>query len=69
MLKGKLVKSVLYRIFAFSIGQTISWLLFHRIEINLVVALVDIIQTIGYFFYELIWDKFAKMKVSFKSSI
>ncbi len=60
MLKRKLAKSISYRIFAFSIGQAITWLLFHRIEINLVVALVDTVQTIGYFFYELLWDRIAE---------
>jgi uncharacterized membrane protein len=60
MLRRKLAKSISYRIFAFSIGQTITWLLFHRIEINFVVALVDAVQTIGYFFYELLWDRIAE---------
>ncbi len=60
MLGRKLAKSVLYRFLAFSIGQTITWLLFHRIEINLVVALVDTVQTIGYFFFELLWDRTVK---------
>lgn len=55
-MKDKLLKTVLYRITASALAQTISWILFHKIEVNAVVLSVDLIQMLYYFIFESVWD-------------
>jgi len=50
-------KAILYRIFSFSIGQILTFVVLRRIEINALVAFVDFIQTVGYFFFEEAWER------------
>jgi uncharacterized membrane protein len=54
-MKNKLLKTVLYRITASALAQSISWILFRKIEINAVVLSVDLIQMVYYFIFESVW--------------
>lgn len=54
-MKDKLLKTVLYRITASALAQTVSWILFHKIEVNAVVLAVDLIQMVYYFIFESVW--------------
>ena len=54
-MKNKLLKTFLYRITASALAQSISWILFHKIEVNAVVLSVDLIQTIYYYIFESVW--------------
>jgi uncharacterized membrane protein len=54
--KRRLVKTVIYRITAMVIAQIMSWMLFQRFEVNLGVAIVDIIQAFWYYIYEGFWS-------------
>ena len=54
--KRRLVKTVMYRITAMVIAQIMSWMLFQRFEVNLGVAIVDIIQAFWYYIYEGFWS-------------
>lgn len=47
-----LKKSIVYRGYAIALGQTACWLLFGKIEFNVAVLTIDLIQTIGYYFFE-----------------
>lgn len=52
----KLLKTVVYRLTASSLAQLLSWLFFSRIEVNVVVLVVDLIQMAYYFFFESFWN-------------
>ena len=52
----ELLKTVVYRLTASSLAQLLSWLFFRRIEVNVVVLAVDLIQMAYYFFFESVWN-------------
>ena len=54
-MKNKLLKTVLYRITASALAQSVSWILFCKIEVNAVVLSADLIQMVYYFIFESIW--------------
>jgi len=52
----KLLKTVVYRLTASSLAQMLSWVFFRRVEVNVVVLVVDLIQMGYYFFFESVWS-------------
>ena len=54
-MKNKLLKTILYRITASALAQSLSWILFNKFEINLVILCIDLIQMLYYFIFESIW--------------
>jgi hypothetical protein len=74
-MKNKLLKTILYRITASALAQSLSWILFNKFEINLVILSIDLIQMIYYFVFESIWGinrrqwNFMKKKLDSKIDI
>lgn len=54
--KRKLLKTLVYRLTASSLAQSLSWFFFHRVEVNVAVLVVDLMQMGYYFFFESIWS-------------
>lgn len=65
----KLWKTVTYRITASSLAQILSWVFFRRVEINAVVLVVDMIQTVYYFFFDSIWGMDKRQIKSMKDPV
>jgi uncharacterized membrane protein len=54
--KRKLLKTLVYRLTASGLAQSLSWFFFHRVEVNVAVLVVDLMQMGYYFFFESIWS-------------
>ncbi|UCE28523.1 MAG: DUF2061 domain-containing protein [Candidatus Bathyarchaeota archaeon] len=50
------MKTLVYRLTASSLAQLLSWIFFHRVEINATILAVDLIQMAYYFFFESVWS-------------
>jgi hypothetical protein len=72
-IERKLKKTVIYRLTASSLAQFLSWVLFHRIEVNAGVLFVDMVQMVYYFFFDSIWginrDQITPIKKLFNSKL
>ena len=72
-MKNKLLKTFLYRITASALAQSLSWILFTKIEINAVVLSIDLIQMVYYFIFESVWginkNQLAPIRKSFDFTI
>jgi len=59
-MKRIIIKAILYRVITNFVVQTGSWILFRKIEINVVFALWEVFRTIFYFVYDYMWEKIGK---------
>lgn len=53
--KTLLLKALLYRGLTIGITQSILWILFKRIDFNLIALLIEGLRTIWYFLYDFLW--------------
>lgn len=53
--KRRLIKTIIYRVTATVVTQSLSWLLARNITINTVVLITDVVSTIWYYCYETIY--------------
>ena len=52
-----LLKTLAYRVTATALAQGLSWAVFHKIEINLIVLSMDLVQMFWYYVFEKLWKR------------
>jgi len=59
-MQRRIVKTLVYRVGSIALAQSLSWILFRRIEFNAIVLMVDLIQTGYYYIFEKVWNEIEK---------
>jgi len=56
-MKERIIKAILYRIITNLVVQISSWIVFRKIEINIIFAIWEVFRTMFYFVYDYIWER------------
>lgn len=57
-----LLKTFAYRLTASALAQGLSWGIFRRVEINLIVLGTDLAQMVWYYVFEKLWGRLNRKK-------
>lgn len=58
--KKRILKTLTYRISTNVIIQLLLFLVFHRVELNLVIGILEVVRGAWYFIHEEIWERWGK---------
>lgn len=58
MVKKRLLKTIVYRVTTVVMQQLISWIVFHRIAINLIILGCEVVRCSYYYVYDWVWEIF-----------